>query len=83
MKDQASRDELRRQVEERERQWKKFHEWEARQPLEQRDPARILADLGTIYSWLPPEVRAEDPDPQKIGIQKMRAALAHLNSHYE
>ena len=83
MSDQPTRDELRRQVEERERQWKKFHEWEARQPLEQRDPARILADVGTIWSWLPPEVRAEDPDPQKTGIQAMRAALSHLNSHYE
>jgi len=83
MKDQASRDELRRQVEERKRQWKRFHEWEAAQPLEQREPARILADVGTIWSWLPPEVRAEDPDPQKEGIQTMRAALAHLNSHYE
>ena len=83
MSDQPTRDELRRQVEERERQWKKFHEWEARQPLEQRDPARILADVGTIWSWLPPEVRAEDPDPEKGGIQTMRAALAHLNSHYE
>ena len=83
MSDQPNRDELRRQLEERQQQWKIFNEWEARQPLEQRDPARILADVGTIYSWLPPEVRAEDPDPDKKGIQTMRAALAHLNSHYE
>ena len=83
MKDESNRGELRRQFEQRERQWKIFHEWEARQPPEQRDAARILADLGTIYSWLPPEVRAEDPDPEKKGIQTMRATLAHLNSHYE
>lgn len=59
-------------------QWAEFHLWEAAQPLVERDPAEILADLGAIWSWLPPEVRTEDPDPGKLGIQKMRAALAHL-----
>jgi hypothetical protein len=38
----------------------------------------ILADLGAIWNWLPVEVRTEDPDPGKVGIQKMRTALAHL-----
>ena len=75
MKDQPSRDELRRQFEERQRQWKKFHEWEERQPLEQRDPARIRADVGTIYSRLSPEVRAHAPDPPKLGTQQTPPAL--------
>lgn len=64
--------ELRRQ------QWEAFNRWEAGQPLMERAPADILADLGTIWSWLPREVREQDPDPQKTGIQKMRAALALL-----
>ncbi len=64
---------------ERLEQWRRFNEWEARQPLPPpRDPADVLADLSAILDWLPPEVRNEDPDPRKLGIQKMRAALAKL-----
>jgi hypothetical protein len=69
---------LKEQFELRERQWAAFHRWEATQPLPERSPATILADLGTIWHWLPPEVRTEDPDPGKLGIQKMRAALGRL-----
>jgi len=69
---------LREQLAVRDRQWAAFHRWEATQPLPERDPAEILADLGAIWNWLPPEVRTADPDPGKLGIQKMRAALAHL-----
>ncbi len=69
---------LREQVAERERQRAEFRRWEAQQPPLEREPARILADLGTIWSWLPPEVRAEDPDPEKRGVQAMHAALSHL-----
>lgn len=69
---------LREELDIRERQWAAFHRWESAQPLPQRDPAEILADLGAIWNWLPPEVRSADPDPRKLGIQKMRAALAHL-----
>ena len=39
-------------------------------------PADIIADLGAILSRLPVSERLHDPDPEKIGIQKMRAALA-------
>ena len=69
---------LRAQVEERQRQWAEFHRWEAQQPPPEREPARILADRGTIWSWLPPEVRAEDPDPEKRGVRAMHASLSHL-----
>jgi len=71
---------LREQFRLREQQWAEFHRWEAEQPPRERDPAAILADLGAIWSWLPPEVRSEDPDPEKLGIQKMRAALALLRT---
>jgi hypothetical protein len=60
------------------RQWAEFNRWEAEQPPVDREPGDIIADLGTIWSWLPPEVRERDADPEKIGIQKMRAALALL-----
>jgi hypothetical protein len=69
---------LKEQFEIRRRQWAAFHRWEAAQPTVERDPAEIIADLGAIWSWLPPEVRLEDPDPAKEGIRRMRAALALL-----
>lgn len=66
----------REQWELRRKQWEAFNRWEAEQPPIERDPGDILADLGTIWNWLPREVREQDSDPEKIGIQKMRAALA-------
>ena len=71
---------LREQLLERREQWRLFNEWEAVQPPIERDPAAILADLGTILSWLPANVRTRDTDPDKTGIQKMRAALALLHN---
>jgi hypothetical protein len=69
---------MREAHEERRRQWEAFHSWEAEQPAVDRTPADILADLGTILDWVPREALADDPDPQKLGIQAMRRALAHL-----
>ena len=69
---------LKEQLELRERQWAAFHAWEAEQPPIERPAADILADIGAIWEWLPPEIRLEDPDPEKLGIRKMRAALAVL-----
>lgn len=67
---------LKERYELRQQQWNEFHRWEREQPHFEREPARIIADLGAILSWLPAEVRLRDPDPEKIGIQIMRAALA-------
>lgn len=70
---------LREQLEQRKRQWEAFHRWEEQQPPLERDAARILADLGTILSWIPEEDRLRDPDPDKRGIQNLRAACAVLS----
>jgi len=67
---------LKEQYEMRQRQWDEFHRWESEQPLMERTPENIIADLGAILSWVPPSERLCDPDPDKAGIQKMRAALA-------
>jgi hypothetical protein len=45
----------------------------------ERDPAQILADLGAILRWIPEEDRLHDPDPEKRGVQVLRAAYAVLN----
>ena len=69
---------LREQLEQRRRQWEAFHRWEAEQAAAERPAADIIADLGAVLSWLPPKVRGADPDPEKLGIQAMRRALANL-----
>lgn len=33
-----------------------------------RPVTNTVADLGTVWSWLPAEVRSLDPDPEKRGI---------------
>ena len=65
---------------EREEQWKRFHQWEAAQPVAEMSPEEILDHLDTILGWLPPEALTEDPDPEKLGIQKWRAMLAQVES---
>jgi hypothetical protein len=66
----------REMYEERQKHWAAFHRWEAEQPLTERDPARILADLGAVLSWLPGDVRRADPDPEKLGIQALKKGMA-------
>jgi len=70
---------LREQLEAQERAWRAFHDWEDRQPQEQRQPERILSDLGTILDWLPVSSRLSDPDPEKLGVRKMFEALRHMS----
>ncbi len=69
---------VREQYEERRKQWARFNRWESGQPPVERSAADIVADLGTVLDWVPREARADDPDPQKLGIQAMRRALEHL-----
>jgi len=70
---------LKEQLDERRRQWEAFNRWEEQLPPMERDPARILADLGAILSWIPRKDRLLDPDPEKPGIQILRAACAVLD----
>jgi hypothetical protein len=72
---------LKEQYELRQRQWDEFHRWETEQLPIDRQPADIIADLGAILSWVSVTDRLCDPDPDKIGIQKMRAALAFIRQH--
>jgi hypothetical protein len=72
-----NREELRRMWAARERGLGLFEQWEATQPVPAAPPD-VFARIGALYDLLPPEVRRRDPDPQKQGIQAMRAALAVL-----
>jgi hypothetical protein len=71
---------LRTQIEERNRQRRLFHEWDANQPHELLEASAIVADLGALLAWYPPELIRADPDPQKCGIATMRGALSLLSN---
>ena len=60
------------------RQWAAFNEWERSAPPPERTPAACVADVGALYEWFSPGTKSVDPDPEKLGIQSMRAALARL-----
>ena len=70
---------LKQQWAERVRGLEAFNRWESRQPPRPVDSNTVIGDLGTIWAWLPEEVRRHDPDPNKTGVRHMRAALAILS----
>lgn len=63
------------QLMERERQWRGFHSAYVGEDVPVRDPSAVLADLSFLLTFCSPEDLARDPDPEKVGIAKMRAAL--------
>jgi len=66
---------------ERRRQWAEYNAWERSAPPTERAAAACVADVGTLYEWFSSDTRAADPDPEKLGVQRMRAALARLSPH--
>ena len=60
------------------RQWAQFNQWERSAPLLERTPAACVADVGALYEWFSRDTKSIDPDPEKLSIQSMRAALARL-----
>jgi len=69
---------LREQWEQHEQAWRRFHQWEAAEPAVEREAGRLISDLGAILDWMPADARLLDPDPEKLGVRKMREALAAL-----
>ena len=67
---------LREQIEDFRRRMALFNEWEAAQPPVERSSAAIIADLGFVLSFISREERLRDPDPEKLGIQRMHAGMA-------
>ena len=66
-------------VEQYRRRFEALNEWEAGQSPIERDPGDIIADLGFLLGFVAAEDRLRDPDPEKLGIQRMRAALAAVS----
>ena len=69
---------LKQQVEQYHRGLAEFNQWESMQPPPQRSAAAIAADLGFLLSRVSREERLRDPDPGKVGIQRMHAIMRHL-----
>ena len=67
---------LKEQVEQYRRALAEFNRWEAENPPPARSPDAILADLSFLLNCVAKEEIMRDPDPEKLGIQKMRAKLA-------
>lgn len=58
---------------ERLQQWEHYREWaDAQDDRDGRPFDVILRDLDFLYRQFSPETRATDPDPEKLGIQRMR-----------
>ena len=69
---------LREELNQREQQWRLFHEAERQMITPQREPSRILADLSFLLRFCPQDEILRDPDPEKRGIAVMREALARF-----
>ena len=69
---------LREQIERPRKQFEAFNRWEAENIAPRRDLAAVLADLSAIWRRLPQDVRSTDPDPEKLGVQRMHRVLALL-----
>ncbi len=71
---------LKEQLRERELQWKLFHEWEEAHPPKDRNLEAVMADLSAIWRRFPEDVRTTDPDPEKLGLRRLRETLRKLGS---
>ena len=63
------------QLEELKRRFEAFNRWEAEQAFPLASAAELVADIGAILDWMPPEFQNIDPDPEKHGIQQFRKLL--------
>jgi hypothetical protein len=62
------------------RRMAEFQRWKDDHPTPPREFSAVLADLSWLLGFIPPVERRRDPDPEKLGIQRMRAALGKLGT---
>ena len=67
---------LKQQVEEYRRRMEEFNRWESENPPPQKPAKAVLADLSFLLRYVSPDELMRDPDPEKVGVQKLRRALA-------
>ena len=69
---------LKEQIEQYHRALAEFNRWESERPAPERSAAAIAADLGFLLGRVSHEDRLRDPDPEKLGIQRMHALMHRL-----
>lgn len=69
---------LAEQLRRRADQLSEFSRWEDEHPAPPREFIRVLADLSAIRLWIPEQDRLRDPDPEKLGVARLHAALSLL-----
>jgi hypothetical protein len=70
---------IKEEFELRKRQWAEMNRWEREQSPEEHSPEWLLAAIGALYELLPESTRAEEPDPERRGIQRMNQILELLS----
>ena len=70
----------REEFEARRRQWAEMNKWEREQPPDEHSPEWYLAAVGALYQFLPESTRAEEPDPDRPGLQRMQELLRALST---
>jgi ferric-dicitrate binding protein FerR (iron transport regulator) len=69
---------LAEQLRRRAAQLNEFNRWKEEHPAPAREFSRILADLSAIRLWIPEPDRLIDPDPERLGVARLHAAIALL-----
>lgn len=64
----------------RQQQWAEYRRWARAEVLTALSPDQSIADLGTILEWIPETLRNQDPDPEKLGVQRMHFLLGLLSA---
>jgi len=72
---------LAEQWKQREAEFRLFRYWETVNPPGDRPLAEIMADVSAMWNRLPEDVRTIDPDPEKLGVQRMHLALRVLSGN--
>jgi hypothetical protein len=62
----------------RQQQWAEYRRWASSEKPLEFSPEESIADVGTILEWIPAAVRAEDPDPERLGVRRMHYLLGLL-----
>jgi hypothetical protein len=62
----------------RQQQWAEYRRWAESEPPLELAAEDAIANVGTILAWIPEDVRQEERDPEKLGVQRMHFLLRQL-----
>ena len=62
----------------RKRQWAEFNRFKRSEVRPVYNPEQVLDFISTILEWAPQDVRTQECDPERLGVQRMRRLLGAL-----